>query len=56
MVASGSPVERFPSPLGPGETYTADVELADGLHTMQVEYFELIIGARIHLWVEKAPP
>jgi hypothetical protein len=42
--------------LVPGETHIADVELADGLHTMQVEYFELIVDARIHLWVEKAPP
>ena len=39
--------------IATGETYVVEIDLADGIHTMKVEYFEEFLDARIHLWAEK---
>lgn len=39
-------------PAAIGETYEAQVHLEEGEHRFQVEYVELFVEARIHLWAE----
>jgi hypothetical protein len=39
--------------LGPGQVQVAEVYLANGVHAFQVDYFEVIVDAYIHLSGEK---
>ena len=42
-------------PADPGETYSVDLYVPEGFHIFTVEYFEVTLDARIHLWSEAVP-
>jgi hypothetical protein len=38
--------------IATGQTYSAEVELSEGIHRIVVEYFEAFLDAHIRLWLE----
>jgi hypothetical protein len=42
-------------PADPSETYTVQIYLPAGFHVLTVEYFEVTVDARLHLWSEAIP-
>lgn len=40
--------------LGTGVTYDTQIQLAEGVHSLRVEYFEAFLDASIRLWGDKA--
>jgi hypothetical protein len=46
-------IDAWPATIG--NVYTAETTMSDGIHTLQVEYFEITVDARIHLWSEAIP-
>jgi hypothetical protein len=46
-------IDAWPATIG--NVYTVETTMSEGAHTLEVEYFEVTIEARIHLWSEAVP-
>jgi hypothetical protein len=46
-------IDAWPATIG--NVYAVETTMSEGTHTLQVEYFEITIEARIHLWSEAVP-